>query len=156
MQTCTILLIHADSFLFHTSGDHSTYIPAHQSDNVNMLAAMHSVEMQQDVTTLMKYAEMTNMEVVFANRTSCYKTEKVTTVNYPGLELVPVDERRVTSIEMGRKVATPYSHLGTSHFSKTSSVTNTRECPSRTEHTLVTCVESVKPNDGLLDKTQPQ
>jgi len=194
MLTCTILLIHAHCFFFRTSGDHSTYIPAHQSYNVSMLAAMHSAEMQQDVSTLMNYAERTNMEMMFSNRTSCYQTEKITTVKYPGLERVlmgerkvtsiervpvgerkvtsiervpmgerkvttiervPMGERKVTSIELDRKVMTPYSHLGTFHFSKTSSVTSTTECP-RTECTLVTCMENTKLDDGLMDKTQLQ
>jgi len=145
----------ANCFFFRTSGDHSTYIPAHQSYNVSMLAAMHSAEMQQDVSNLMNYAERTNMEMMFSNRTSCYQTEKITTVKYPGLERVPVGERKVTSIEMDRKVMAPYSRLGTFHFSKTSSVTSTTECPS-TECTLVTCMENAKLDDGLTDKTQLQ
>lgn len=147
--------IRANCFFFRTSGDHSTYIPAHQSYNVSMLAAMHSAEMQQDVSTLMNYAERTNMEMMFSDRTSCYQTEKITTVKYPGLERVPVGERQVTCVELDRKVMTPYSRLGTFHFSKTSSVTSTTECP-RTECTLVTCMENAKLDDGLVDKTQLQ
>jgi hypothetical protein len=119
-----------------------------------MLAAMHSAQMQQDVSTLVNYAERTNLGMVYSNRTSCYQTEKITTVKYPGLEQVPVDERMVTSIEMGRKVMTPCSRLGTFHFSKTSSVTSTTECPSKTEHTVMTCVENAEPDNGLTDKTQ--
>jgi hypothetical protein len=125
-----------------------------------MLAAM-----QHDVSTLMNYAERTNMEVMFSNRTSCYQTEKITTVKYPGLERVPIGERKVTSIELDRRVVTPieldrrvvtpYSRLGTFHFSKTSSVTSTTECP-RTECTLVTCMENAKVDDGVTDKTQLQ
>ncbi|GFG31850.1 hypothetical protein Cfor_02658 [Coptotermes formosanus] len=134
--------------------DYSTYIPGHQSYDVSMLAAMHSAQMQQDVSTLVNYAERTNLGMVYSNRTSCYQTEKITTVKYPGLEQVPVDERMVTSIEMGRKVMTPCSRLGTFHFSKTSSVTSTTECPSKTEHTVMTCVENAEPDNGLTDKTQ--
>jgi len=147
--------IHAKCFFLRTSGDHSTYIPAHHSYNVSMLAAMHSAEMQQDVSTLMNYAERTNMEMMFSNRTSCYQTEKITTVKYPGLEHVPMGERKLTSIELDRKVMTPYSRLGTFHFSETSSVTSTTECP-RTECTLVACTENAKLDDGLVDKTQLQ
>ena len=140
---------------FLTSGDHSTYIPAHQSYDVSMLAAMHSAEMQPDVSTLMNYAERTNMDMMFSNRTSCYQTEKITSVKYPGLEQVPMGERKVASIELDRKVMTPYSRLGTFHFSKTSSVTSTTECP-RTECTLMTCMENAKLDDELMDKTQLQ
>lgn len=147
--------IGANCFFFHTSGDHSTYIPAHQSYNVSMLAEMHSAEMRQDVSTIMNYAERTNMEMMFSNRTSCYQTEKITAVKYPGLERVPMGERKLTSIELDRKVMTPYSRLGTFHFSKTSSVTSTTECP-RTECTLMTCMENTKLDDGLTDKTQLQ
>lgn len=155
MLTCTLLLFVPTVGFFRKSGDHSAYIPAHQSYNVSMLAAMHSAEMQQDVSNLMNYAERTNMEMMFANRTSCYQTEQITTVKYPGLERVPMGERKVTSIELDRKVMTPYSHLGTFHFSKTSSVTSTTECP-RTECTLVTCMENAKLEDELMDKTQLQ
>jgi len=95
------------------------------------------------------------MEMMFSNRTSCYQTEKITTVKYPGLEHVPMGERKLTSIELDRKVMTPYSRLGTFHFSETSSVTSTTECP-RTECTLVACTENAKLDDGLVDKTQLQ
>jgi hypothetical protein len=55
-------------------------------------------------------------------------------------------ETRITSIEMDEKVTAPYSHLGAFHFSKASTETTTR--PSKTEHTVVTCMENViKPDN---------
>jgi hypothetical protein len=127
---------------FYTLGDYSTYIPTHQRYD-STLASVRSVEMQQNVSTILNYEERSDIEMLLSKKTT-YQTEKVTTMKYPGLELVPADERRkMVSVQKGGKVVTPYSHLGTLNFSKASTVTSTTKCPSKTEHTVVTCMENV-------------
>jgi hypothetical protein len=133
---------HENFFFLYTLGDYSTYIPTHQRYD-STLAAVCSVEMQQDVSTLLNYEERSDMEMLLS-KTTCYQTEKIGTMKYPGLELVPADERKkMVSVQMGAKVTTPYSRLSTLNFSKASTVTSTMKCPSKTEHTVVTCMENV-------------
>jgi hypothetical protein len=115
-----------------------------------MSAAVQRAEMQQDMSALIDYAEKSNVEML--SKRTCYQTEKITK-QYASLEMVPVDEKEVVSVEVGGKVMTPYSCLGTFHFSKTATVTTTAttgatKCPSKTECTVVTCMEDVNKPDN--------
>jgi hypothetical protein len=115
-----------------------------------MLTAMDSVETQQDVSMLLNYEERSHMEMLLSKRT-CYQAEKIKTVKYPGVEVVPMDEKRkMESVQTGGKVTTPYSHFGTLSFSKASTVTSTTKCPSKREHTVVTLVENVIETDNVF------
>jgi hypothetical protein len=142
MKNSTAHLIHDNCFFLYTSGDHFTYIPAHQKYDVGMLTAMQSGDLQQNVSTLINYTERSNMEMLLSKTTYC-RTEKISSLKYPGLELVPVDETRIMSKEMGEKITPLYPHLGAFHFSEASTEITTTKRPSKTEHAVVTGMENV-------------
>ncbi|KDR15612.1 rho GTPase-activating protein 45-like isoform X2 [Zootermopsis nevadensis] len=111
----------------HITGDYSTYIPT----------PVPSVEMQHDESTFLNYEE------TLLSKRTCYQAEKIT-MKYPGLELVPVDEKKkMVSAQVGGRATTPYSPLDTLKFSKASAVTSTTRCPPKTEPAAVGCAENV-------------
>ncbi|XP_069693994.1 rho GTPase-activating protein 45-like isoform X2 [Periplaneta americana] len=138
--SCTISVTSAST----STREHSTYIPTHQSKTSGVASTsttmsricgynVSGVEVQQDMSSLLDYAERSNVEMLLSKRT-CYQTEKIMSMKYP------VEETTV-SLEEGGKVSTP--HHGAFHFTKASSVTTTTtKCPSKTEHTVVTCTDN--------------
>jgi hypothetical protein len=150
MKTSIIYLIYDNCLFLYISGDHSTYIPAHQRCDVSMLTAVQGGDVQENVPTLINYAERSNREMLLS-KTTCSHTEKISLMKYPGLELVPMGETRIMSIEMNEKMTPLYSHLGAFHFTEASTEIISTKHPSMTEHTVVTCVENVKPDNEFPD-----
>jgi hypothetical protein len=107
-----------------------------------MLTAVQGGDVQQNVSTLINYAERSEMEILLS-KTACTHTEKISLMKYPGLELVPMGETRIMSIEMGEKITPLHSRLGAFHFSGASAEITSAKCPSKTENTVVTCMENV-------------
>jgi hypothetical protein len=112
-----------------------------------MLTAVEGGDVQQNVSTLINYAERSNREMLLS-KTTCSHTEKLSLMKYPGLELVPMCETKIMSIEMDEKITPLYSHLGAFHFTETSTEITSTKRPSMTEHTVVTCMENVIKSDN--------